>query len=109
MQILETICVQQISNTTHGGVKIDQCFAEKVKNFCPHFDFTVKALMVSHSLCHRNFQMKTDLNVKIGSCTRFYKRNKILASKIRNLKQQKISISARVISKRWIEEILVDF
>ena len=33
--------------------------------FCPNFDFTVKALMISNSLYHRNFQTKTDLKVKI--------------------------------------------
>ena len=33
-------------------------------------DFTVKALMSYNSLYHRNFQMKTDINVKIGPYTK---------------------------------------
>ena len=38
----------------------------RLDKFCPNFNFTVKALMISNSLYHRNFQMKTDMNVKIG-------------------------------------------
>ena len=53
--------------------------------FCPNFDFTVKAFMISNSLFHCNFQMNTDMNVKIGSYTKSCTQNKILASKIRNL------------------------
>ena len=49
--------------------------------FCPNFDFTVKALMSFNYLNHRNFQMKTDMNVKIGSCTTLCTQNKILATK----------------------------
>ena len=66
-------------------------------NFCPNVDFTVKAVMISNSLYHRNFQMKTDMNVKIGSCTKFCTRNKIVASKMRGLKQQKTSVFAPLI------------
>ena len=40
-------------------------------NFCLNFDFTVKALMISNSLYHCNFQRKTDMNGKIGSYTKF--------------------------------------
>ena len=49
--------------------------------FCPNFDFTVKALMISNSLYHRNFQIKTNMTVKIGSCTKLCMQIKILASK----------------------------
>ena len=71
-------------------------------NFVQTFDFTVKALMISNSLHHRYFQMKTDMNVKIGSYTKLCMQNKILASKMRNLKQQKTSVFAPRILKRWI-------
>ena len=71
-------------------------------NFVQTFDFTVKALMISNSLHHRYFQMKTDMNVKIGSYTKLCMQNKILASKMRNLKQQKTSVFAPLILKRWI-------
>ena len=57
-------------------------------NFCLNFDFTVKALMICNSLNHHNFQMKTDMNVKIGSCAKLCTQNKILASKMQHLKQQ---------------------
>ena len=66
------------------------------------FDFTVKALMISNSLNHRYFQMKTDMNVKIGSYTKLCMQNKILASKMQNIKQQKTSVFAPLILKRWI-------
>ena len=72
-------------------------------NFVQTFDFTVKALMISNSLHHRYFQMKTDMNVKIGSYTKPCMQNKILASKMRNLKQQKTSVFAPLILKRWIQ------
>ena len=49
-------------------------------NFCPNFNFTVKDLMISNSLHHLNFQMKTDVNVKSGSYTKLCTQNKILAS-----------------------------
>ena len=58
--------------------------------------------MISNSLHHRYFQMKTDMNVKIGSYTNLCMQNKILASKMRNLKQQKTSVFAPLILKRWI-------
>ena len=70
--------------------------------FCPNFDFTVKALMVSISICLRNFQLKTDMNGKIGSHTKFCAQQKILASKMRTLKQQRTSVFASNIMKRWI-------
>ena len=35
--------------------------------FCVNFDFTVKAFMISNSLNPSNFQMKIDMNEKIGS------------------------------------------
>ena len=71
-------------------------------NFVQTFDFTVKALMISNSLNHRYFQMKTDMNVKIGSYTKLCMQNEILASKMQNIKQQKISVFAPLILKRWI-------
>ena len=70
--------------------------------FCPNFDFTVKALMISNSLYHRNFQTKTDMKVKICFYAKLCTQNKILASKMRNLKQQKTSVFAPLILKRWI-------
>ena len=60
--------------------------------FCPNFDLTVKTLMNSNSSNRCNFQMKTDMNVKIGSYTRLCTQIKILATKTRNLKQQKTSV-----------------
>ena len=71
-------------------------------NFVQTFDFTVKALMISNSLNHRYFQMKTDMNVKIGSYTKLCMQNKILASKMQNIKQQRTSVFAPLILKRWI-------
>ena len=70
--------------------------------FCPNFDFTVKALMISNPLYHRNFQTKTDMKVKICFYAKICTRNNILASKMRNLKQQKTSVFAPLILKRWI-------
>ena len=70
--------------------------------FCPNFDFTVKALMISNSLYHRNFQTKTDMKAKICFHAKLCTQNKILASKMRNLKQQKTSVFAPLILKRWI-------
>ena len=58
--------------------------------------------MISNSLNHRYFQMKTDMNVKIGSYAKLCMQNEILASKIQNIKQQKISVFAPLILKRWI-------
>ena len=58
-------------------------------NFVQTFDITVKALtMISNSLHHRYFQMKTDMNVKIGSYTKLCMQKKILAPKMQNIKQQ---------------------
>ena len=71
-------------------------------NFVQTFDFTVKALMISNSLNHRYFQLKTDMNVKIGSYTKLCMQNKILASRMQNIKQQKTSVFAPLILKRWI-------
>ena len=71
-------------------------------NFAQTFDFTVKALMISNSLNHRYFQMETDMNVKIGSYTKLCMQNKILASKMQNIKQQRTSVFAPLILKRWI-------
>ena len=71
-------------------------------NFVQTFDFTVKALMISNSLNHRYFQMKTDMNVKIGSYTKLCMQNKIFASKMQNIKQQRTSVFAPLILKRWI-------
>ena len=70
--------------------------------FCPNFDFTVKALIISNSLYHRKFQTKTDMKVKICFYAKICTWNKILASKMRNLKQQKTSVFAPLILKRWI-------
>ena len=71
-------------------------------NFVQTFDFTVKALMISNSLNHCYFQVKTDMDVKIGSYTKLCMQNKILASKMQNIKQQKTSDFAPLILKRWI-------
>ena len=66
-------------------------------------DFTVKKTLMSYnSLHHRNSQIKTDMNVKIGSYTKLCTQNKILASKMQHLKQQKTSVFAPLILKRWI-------
>ena len=73
--------------------------------FCPNFNFTVKAFMISNSLYKRNFQVKTDMNGKIGSYTKFCAQNKILDSKMRNLKQLKTSVFAPLILKRWIARL----
>ena len=75
-------------------------------NFVQTSDFMVKALMMSNSLYHRNFQTKTDMKVKICFYAKLCTQNKILASKTRNLKQQKTSVFAPLILKRWIEEKL---
>ena len=77
--------------------------------FCPNFDFTVKALMISNSLYHRNFQTKTDMKVKIYFHAKLCMQNKILASKMRNLKQQKTSVFAPLILKRWIVKVNLCF
>ena len=71
-------------------------------NFVQTFDFMVKALMISNSFYHRYFQMKTEMNVKIGSYTKLCMQNKILASKMQNIKQQKTSVFAPLVLKRWI-------
>ena len=70
-----------------------------------NFDFTAKALMISNSSYPRNFQMKIDINGKIGSYAKLCMQNKILASKMQNLKQQKTSVFAPLILKRWIGTI----
>ena len=67
-------------------------------NFVQTFDFTVKAFMISNSLNHRCFQMKTDMNVKIGSYTKLCMQK----TKMQNIKQQKTSVFAPLILKRWI-------
>ena len=74
-------------------------------NFVQTSDFTVKALMISNSIYHRNFQTKTDMKVIICFYAKFCTQNKILASKMRNLKQQKTSVFAPLILKRWIFRI----
>ena len=51
--------------------------------------------------------MKTDMNVKIGSYARLCMLNKILASEMQNLKQQKTSAFAPLILKRWIVQRFV--
>ena len=72
-------------------------------NCCANFDVTVKALMISNSLHHRNFQMKTDMDVKY---TKLYTHKKILASKMQNVKQQKTSVFAPLILKMWINFLI---
>ena len=62
--------------------------------------------MISNSLHHRYLQMKTDMNVKIGSYTKLCMQNKILASKMQNIKQQKASVFAPLILKRWIHSYI---
>ena len=42
------------------------------------------------------------MNGKIGSYAKFCAQNKFLASKMRNLKQQRIAVFAPLILKRWI-------
>ena len=51
---------------------------------CPNFDLTVKDLI--NFLYRHNFQMKTDMNVKIHFYTDIRTQNRILASKMQNLK-----------------------
>ena len=65
--------------------------------FFPNIDLTVIALMIIQFLYHRNFQMKTDMNVKTSSYAKFCVQNKILASKMRNLKQRNTSVFATLI------------
>ena len=67
---------------------------------CPNFDFTVKALMISNSLYHRNFLTKTDMEVKICFYARICTRDKYVASKMRDRKQQKTSVFAPLIFKK---------
>ena len=50
----------------------------------------VKAFMNSSSLYRHDFEMKTDITVKIWIFTELCTQNKILASRIQNLKKQKI-------------------
>ena len=57
--------------------------------------------MMSYSLNQHNFQMKAGMNVKIGSYTKFFTQNKILATKTQNFKEQNTSVSAPLILKRW--------
>ena len=45
--------------------------------------------MISNSLNHRYFQMKTDMNVKTGSYTKLCLQNKILASKMQKYQTTK--------------------
>ena len=63
------------------------------RNFCLNFDFTVKAHMICNSLYHRNFQMKTDMNEKTGSYTKFLYAEQDLASKMPNLKNKIVPFS----------------
>ena len=53
----------------------------------------VKALMTLNSLCHHNFEIKTDINVKIG----FYAKNFIC----RISDNKKTSAFTPLIMKRW--------
>ena len=71
-------------------------------NFVQTSDFMVKALMIFNSLYHRNFQTKTDMKGKIYFYAKLCTQNKISASKMQNLKQQKTSVFAPLILKRWI-------
>ena len=73
-------------------------------NFVQTSDLTVKALMISNSLYHRNFQTKIDMKVKICFYAKLCTQNKILASKMRNLKQQKTSIFAPLILKGGLNQ-----
>ena len=66
-------------------------------------DFTVKALTTLNSLNRRNFQTKIDMKVKIRFYAKLCTQNKILASKMQHLKQQKTSVFAPLILKRWIK------
>ena len=68
-------------------------------------DFTVKALMTLNSSNHRNFQTKIDMTVKICFHTTLYMQNKVLASKMQHLKQQKTSVFAPLIFRRWIGSV----
>ena len=51
-------------------------------NFVQTSDFTVKALVISNSLYHRNFQTMTDMRVKICFYAKLCTQSKILASKM---------------------------
>ena len=51
------------------------------------FDFTVKAVMNSNSLDCHNFEIKTFINFKMCFNVKICMQNKILASKVQNLKQ----------------------
>ena len=52
---------------------------------------SLKALMISNSSYHRNFQTKTDMRVKICFYAKLCTQNRILASKMQQLKQQNTS------------------
>ena len=43
-------------------------------NFVQTSNFTVKALVISNSLYHRNFQTKTDMREKFASMLNFVRR-----------------------------------
>ena len=55
------------------------------QKFVQTSDFTVKALMNSNSLNRHNFQMKTDMKVKVCCHAKVCTQNKILDSKMQNL------------------------
>ena len=65
-------------------------------------DFTVKALLTLNSLNRRNFQTKIDMEIKIRFYAKLCTQNKIFASKMQHLQQQKTSVFAPLILKRWI-------
>ena len=55
---------------------------------------SVKALITLNSYNRHNFELSTDMDVKVCSCTKIRMKNKILALKTQNLKQQKTSVFA---------------
>ena len=56
-------------------------------------------MTLKNSYCH-NFEMKTDMKVKISPHTKVCTQNKILASKMQNIKQKKTFAFAPIILKR---------
>ena len=56
------------------------------------------------TLSSRSKAMKTDMNGKIVSYTKFCAQNRTLASEMQNLKQPKTSVFPPLILKRWIDK-----
>ena len=65
-------------------------------------DLTVKALMISNSLYHRNFQTKTDMKVKICFHAKFCTQKQDFSLKNAKSQTTKDFRFAPLILKRWI-------